>query len=80
MSLDDAAGILDCTEEHVKDLLRDGHLTGHRFTRAGYEFRYRPGRRGFVLPLRRGRKAAWGQWFVNGREVRARRRRLVGGS
>ncbi len=77
MTLDDAAAILDVTEEHVKDLIRDGDLPGYRYRKSdGCKILYIHGltfrTRGY------GTKAQRGQWFVSGARVRARRRRLAG--
>ena len=77
MTLDDAAAILDVTEEHVKDLMREGTLSGYRFTKGeGFRIDYADWGHGFRLPYQRGTRAQRGQWFVNGSQVRARRRRL----
>ena len=75
MKLHDAAAILDVTEEYVKSLVRDGILIGHRYSKKnGLRFNYLYGRTYLQIPHQTGPK---GQWFVDGREVRKRRKRLT---
>lgn len=73
MTIDDAAAILDVTEGQVKDLIRDGDLAG---ARGGYI----PGTvaRHYPKPLeRRPPKLQAGEWWVDGQDVRARKRALA---
>ena len=75
MKLHDAAAILDVTEEYVKSLVRKGILKGYRYHRRnGVKMIYLSCRGFSTFPLAFGPK---GQWFVDGREVRKRRKRLT---
>jgi hypothetical protein len=72
MTLREAAAILDVSEGHVKDLVRDRALRGRYTETTVREKRRVRGTRRFVFrTIRRT------LWTVNGRDVRARRRRLA---
>lgn len=71
MTLDDAAAILDVTEEHVKDLIRDKVLRGSFTESSVREKRRLKGGKGWAYrTIRRT------LWTVNGQDVRKRRRAL----
>lgn len=71
MTVDDAAAILDVTEGHLKDLIRDGDLVGGYADKDG---RYWPGR--IRARQRRPGSLKPGEWWVDGLSVRARKRAL----
>lgn len=70
MTVDDAAAILDVTEGHVKDLIREGNLIG-AYAHPDGTWTGHPS-----LPLYRLRVIRRGEWWVDGASVRARKRAL----
>lgn len=71
MTLDDAAAILDVTEEHVKNLVLAGELRGsHKWVTARKKYKVKGSKKWIYRTIRRT------EWAINGQDVRARRRRL----